>query len=114
MLSFESPSISGSTLGELFLVTRGCLNEDVDTFSEMLGLALGGLNSVQYILVTNTWEKEASRAEAVDNVESTIHELGNTFTQLATMVSQQGELAIRSLECVNGSGCGLGIAHPDN
>lgn len=36
-----------------------------------------------------------SRAEALDNVESTIHELGNIFTQLATMVSQQGEIAIR-------------------
>ncbi|KAG5225606.1 syntaxin [Salix suchowensis] len=36
-----------------------------------------------------------SRAEALHNVESTIQELGNIFTQLATMVSQQGELAIR-------------------
>ncbi|XVF88483.1 hypothetical protein PTKIN_Ptkin19aG0054900 [Pterospermum kingtungense] len=36
-----------------------------------------------------------SRAEALHNVESTIHELSNIFTQLATMVSQQGELAIR-------------------
>ncbi|CAH1433182.1 unnamed protein product [Lactuca virosa] len=36
-----------------------------------------------------------SRAEALHNVESTIHELGNIFQQLATMVSQQGELAIR-------------------
>lgn len=38
-----------------------------------------------------------SRAEALQNVESTIHELSNIFTQLATMVSQQGELAIRFL-----------------
>jgi len=36
-----------------------------------------------------------SRAEALQNVESTILELSNIFTQLATMVSQQGELAIR-------------------
>ncbi|CAO2161305.1 unnamed protein product, partial [Urochloa humidicola] len=36
-----------------------------------------------------------SRAEALQNVESTIHELSNIFTQLATMVSEQGELAIR-------------------
>lgn len=36
-----------------------------------------------------------SRAEALHSVESTIHELGNIFTQLATMVSQQGEIAIR-------------------
>lgn len=36
-----------------------------------------------------------SRSEALHNVESTIHELGNIFTQLATMVSQQGDIAIR-------------------
>jgi syntaxin 5 len=36
-----------------------------------------------------------SRAEALQNVESTIVELSNIFTQLATMVAQQGELAIR-------------------
>ncbi|KAK9664422.1 hypothetical protein RND81_14G040600 [Saponaria officinalis] len=36
-----------------------------------------------------------SRAEALQNVESTIHELSSIFTQLANMVSQQGEIAIR-------------------
>ncbi|XP_061346269.1 LOW QUALITY PROTEIN: syntaxin-32-like [Gastrolobium bilobum] len=36
-----------------------------------------------------------SRAEALRNVESTIHELSNIFNQLATLVSQQGEIAIR-------------------
>jgi len=36
-----------------------------------------------------------SRSEALHNVESTIHELGNISTQLATMVSQQGDIAIR-------------------
>lgn len=36
-----------------------------------------------------------NRASALQNVESTISELGGIFTQLATMVSQQGELAIR-------------------
>ncbi|XP_072997911.1 syntaxin-31 isoform X1 [Typha latifolia] len=35
------------------------------------------------------------RAVALQNVESTISELGGIFTQLATMVAQQGELAIR-------------------
>jgi len=38
-----------------------------------------------------------SRAEALQNVESTIHELSNIFNQLATLVSQQGEVAIRFL-----------------
>ncbi|XP_057494577.1 syntaxin-32-like isoform X3 [Actinidia eriantha] len=36
-----------------------------------------------------------SRAEALQNVESTIHELSSIFNQLATLVSQQGEIAIR-------------------
>ncbi|KAK8543260.1 hypothetical protein V6N13_136211 [Hibiscus sabdariffa] len=36
-----------------------------------------------------------SRVEALQNVESTIHELGTIFNQLATLVSQQGEIAIR-------------------
>ncbi|XP_047966518.1 syntaxin-31 [Salvia hispanica] len=36
-----------------------------------------------------------SRATALQNVESTISELSGIFTHLATMVAQQGELAIR-------------------
>lgn len=36
-----------------------------------------------------------NRAEALHNVESTIVELSNIFTQLSTMVAQQGEVAIR-------------------
>lgn len=36
-----------------------------------------------------------NRAEALQNVESTIVELSNIFSQLATMVAQQGEIAIR-------------------
>ncbi|KAK4489259.1 hypothetical protein RD792_005056 [Penstemon davidsonii] len=36
-----------------------------------------------------------SRAAALQNVESTISELGGIFTHLATMVAEQGELAIR-------------------
>lgn len=36
-----------------------------------------------------------SRATALHNVESTISELSGIFTHLATMVTQQGELAIR-------------------
>jgi len=36
-----------------------------------------------------------SRAGAIQNVESTTNELTQIFRQLATMVSQQGEVAIR-------------------
>jgi len=37
----------------------------------------------------------ASRAEALQQVERTIAELGGIFQQLATMVAEQGEMAIR-------------------
>lgn len=37
----------------------------------------------------------ASRSEALQNVETTIVELGSIFRDLATMVAQQGEMAIR-------------------
>ena len=37
----------------------------------------------------------ASRAEALQQVERTIAELGGIFQQLATMVAEQGELAVR-------------------
>ena len=40
-----------------------------------------------------------NRAEALQNVESTIVELSTIFTQLATMVAQQGEVAIRYVIC---------------
>jgi syntaxin 5 len=42
-----------------------------------------------------------SRQEALQNVERTITELGGIFQQLATMVSEQGELAIRIDENVD-------------
>jgi len=42
-----------------------------------------------------------SRTEALQNVESTIHELSSIFNQLATLVSQQGEIAIRYFICLN-------------
>ncbi|KAK8508343.1 hypothetical protein V6N12_019522 [Hibiscus sabdariffa] len=43
------------------------------------------------------WQEDYSqgRAVALQNVESTISELSGIFTHLATMVAQQGELAIR-------------------
>jgi syntaxin 5 len=48
----------------------------------------------------------ASRAEALQQVERTIAELGGIFQQLATMVAEQGELAVRideNLEDANSS-----------
>lgn len=36
-----------------------------------------------------------SRAEAVEQIEQTIHELGHMYQKLATIVSMQNEMAIR-------------------
>ncbi|CAN6331600.1 unnamed protein product [Urochloa humidicola] len=44
-----------------------------------------------------------SRAEAIQNVESTTNELAQIFGQLATMVSEQVELAIRIDEDMDGT-----------
>ena len=51
----------------------------------------------------------SARSEALQNVERTITELGGIFQQLATMVSEQGELAVRIDENVNES-----VANVDN
>eukprot|EP00241_Pyramimonas_parkeae_P012485 CAMPEP_0114249646 /NCGR_PEP_ID=MMETSP0058-20121206/14261_1 /TAXON_ID=36894 /ORGANISM="Pyramimonas parkeae, CCMP726" /LENGTH=298 /DNA_ID=CAMNT_0001363221 /DNA_START=187 /DNA_END=1080 /DNA_ORIENTATION=- len=53
--------------------------------------ALGG--SQQMAMVQPNVQQ--SRAQALQNVESTIAELGGIFQQLATMVAEQGEMAIR-------------------
>ena len=50
-----------------------------------------------------------SRQEALQNVGATITELGGIFQQLATMVSEQGELAIRIDENVDDT-----LANVDN
>lgn len=42
-----------------------------------------------------------SRQEALNQVESTIVELGNIFQQLAHMVQEQGEMAVRIDENVD-------------
>ena len=51
----------------------------------------------------------ARGSEALQNVERTITELGGIFQQLATMVAEQGELAVRIDENVNES-----VANVDN
>ncbi|KAG0619747.1 hypothetical protein M758_4G161900 [Ceratodon purpureus] len=53
----------------------------------------GRLQQQQMVPVQDSYMQ--NRAEALQNVESTITELSNIFTQLATMVAQQGEVAIR-------------------
>ncbi|KAL2346814.1 hypothetical protein Fmac_000814 [Flemingia macrophylla] len=77
------PWASGSTSSQLFP------KKQVDGESQPL------LQQQQQEVVPLQDSYMQSRAEALQNVESTIHELSNIFNQLATLVSQQGEIAIR-------------------
>lgn len=59
---------------------------------------MGGANGAQHLsLMRRSGETsyQDARADAVRQVESTIVELGQIFNQLATMVSEQGELVER-------------------
>jgi syntaxin 5 len=49
--------------------------------------------------------------QALQNVESTIAELGGIFQQLATMVAEQGEMAIRIDENVDETISNVDMAH---
>mmetsp|Transcript_38531 Transcript_38531/g.108933 ORF Transcript_38531/g.108933 Transcript_38531/m.108933 type:complete len:340 (-) Transcript_38531:113-1132(-) len=58
-------------------------------------LSNGGLQQQQLQLAAPQDSYMSTRAEALRNVESTIVELGGIFQQLAHMVQQQGEMAVR-------------------
>lgn len=57
--------------------------------------SFGGGGGQQMLATMPQVNVHASRAEALQNVESTIAELGGIFQQLASMVAEQGELAVR-------------------
>ena len=55
----------------------------------------------QQMLMHSSSRQQDSRTEALQNVERTITELGGIFQQLATMVAEQGEMAVRIDENVD-------------
>lgn len=61
------------------------------------------------MLIANQDQYLSARSEALQNVERTITELGGIFQQLATMVAEQGELAVRIDENVDDA-----VANVDN
>ena len=80
------------------------------THSGRGGYATGDDQTQGQLLVAHGQDQYLSaRSEALQNVERTITELGGIFQQLATMVAEQGELAVRIDENVNES-----VANVDN
>ena len=69
----------------------------------------GGQQSAQHLVANPQDQYLSARSEALQNVEQTITELGGIFQQLATMVAEQGEMAIRIDENVERS-----VADVDN
>ena len=69
----------------------------------------GGQQSAQLLVANPQDQYLSARSEALQNVEQTITELGGIFQQLATMVAEQGEMAIRIDENVERS-----VADVDN
>lgn len=63
----------------------------------------GGGQQQQALMAPAADQYLASRAEALHQVESTIVELGGIFQQLAHMVAEQGEMAVRIDENVEDS-----------
>lgn len=85
---------NGSTSSSQFLNQRRYSSGESSAFPSVQ-------TQVQQEMVPIQESYMQSRTEALQNVESTIMELSNIFTQLATMVAQQGELAIRIDENVD-------------
>lgn len=67
----------------------------------LLGGGGGGGQQAQALLAAPQDQYLSSRAEALHQVESTIVELGSIFQQLAHMVHEQGEMAMRIDENVD-------------
>ena len=77
--------------------------------AKLRGTSSGGQQSAQLLVANPQDQYLSARSEALQNVEQTITELGGIFQQLATMVAEQGEMAIRIDENVERS-----VADVDN
>eukprot|EP00163_Fabomonas_tropica_P016065 TRINITY_DN2898_c0_g1_i1.p1 TRINITY_DN2898_c0_g1~~TRINITY_DN2898_c0_g1_i1.p1 ORF type:complete len:146 (+),score=34.23 TRINITY_DN2898_c0_g1_i1:563-1000(+) len=78
------------------LFTEGS-NNAPDTVIDMNQLQQGRSQQQQQLVVRDNYH--AQRADAVESISSTIVSISEIFTQLATMVSEQGEMVERYVAC---------------
>ncbi|GBF92493.1 syntaxin-like [Raphidocelis subcapitata] len=95
----SQPDASSSLLERTPLLAAGGDSSGARTASSLFGGQPGGGGGggamQQQLALQQTDGYLSSRAEALQNVEATIVELGSIFTQLAEMVQAQGEMAQR-------------------
>jgi syntaxin 5 len=90
---FASVSAAATTGSFMNVGARSSEQQGGGNFSHMNPIAF---NQNQVAIYQDQDQNYAtSRADAMQNVERTITELGGIFQQLATMVNEQGEMAIR-------------------
>lgn len=105
-----APDGTDGTAAGRFQPRGGNAQGTLPTHSGRGGYATGGDQTQGQLLVAHGQDQYlGARSEALQNVERTITELGGIFQQLATMVAEQGELAVRIDENVNES-----VANVDN
>ena len=86
---FTTPATNGSIALDLGTGSLGASNSAPES------RAPGGAQRTSMLTAPGDTTYQHARADAVRQVESTIVELGQIFNQLATMVSEQGELVER-------------------
>ncbi|RZC63290.1 hypothetical protein C5167_025043 [Papaver somniferum] len=100
LVIFETVMFNSDIFRLTFIGTR---NSD-ESLNEIVGSAyyvapeviLGLVNTMIFRLMKAYMRSSSLHKAALRNVESTITELSEIFTQLTTMVAHQGELAIRN------------------
>lgn len=102
----SSPGVGG---GGPQPVRRPNAGPDPSTSSVSIPIPTQQQQQQQLVLQQDGYHQ--SRANAVETIESTIVELGSIFTQLATMVSEQGEMVQRIDENVADAETNIQGAH---
>lgn len=100
--SFLPPN-ARNPLGAVRGGMQGGIGSSGEEGAPLLGGGAGGGQQSQALIAAPQDQYLASRADALHQVESTIVELGSIFQQLAHMVHEQGEMAMRIDENVDDS-----------